>query len=298
MISRELRELIVYHSKFTRRFAEHDYHNVFAKTFGDLKLTGLRKLEGRHVLDLGCGQRFPFALLCAAEGARVTALDIDYVKPDPLPRFFYNAVRHNGVKRAFKSAIRQVLFDRRYYTILETTAKRPLKQRKSAITYVIADPGCCDYPLRSGTFDLIVSNAVVEHVNNVNQFAAEIYRLLVKGGYFYAIIHNFYSLSGGHNLEWAYPDESPSKRVPPWDHLRRKEFQSWVFLNKLKPEEYANAFKTHLEVLLFEPRNVNHDRNGCEGERFLRPEITAELKEYPRELLLTRSWCIIARKRD
>jgi hypothetical protein len=35
---------------------------------------------------------------------------------------------------------------------------------------------------------------------------------------------------------------------------------------------------------------------GFEGERFLTKEISGELSAYPRELLLTRSWCIICQK--
>jgi len=42
---------------------------------------------------------------------------------------------------------------------------------------------------------------------------------------------------------------------------------------------------------------TGHDLDEPEGERFLTPAIEAELSQYPRELLLTRAWRIIARKR-
>jgi hypothetical protein len=129
---------------------------------------------------------------------------------------------------------------------------------------------------------------VVEHVVDVVGFAAEIKRLLLPGGYSYGIIHNFYSLSGGHNLEWAYPDECPSLKVPLWDHLRESGFPSWAYLNRLKPEEYLNAFSRELEIILFEGRDINHNPGGLEGELLLTPELCAELAAYPRELLLTR----------
>lgn len=89
---------------------------------------------------------------------------------------------------------------------------------------------------------MIFAYAVIELVKNISLFTSEIFRLLRKGGYFYGIIHNFYSLSGGHNLEWAFPDEQSSQKVPPWDHLRKKLYTSWTPLNKLKPENYENAF--------------------------------------------------------
>jgi len=296
MIFREIKELISYHSKYGKRFAEHDRRNVFEKAIKDINSVGLATIEDKRILDLGCGQRFTFALQCAIEGANVTALDLDYIKPDILPLFFLRIVKYNGLKRACKSILRKLLFDKHYYNALESTSGKSLRHHRSRLTFVIADPHAENYPLPSESFDLVFSNAVVEHVENVFHFAREVCRLLSRGGYFYSIIHNFYSLSGGHNLEWAYPDENPSKKVPPWDHLRENQFPSWTHLNRLLPEEYQEAFDEQLEILLFNGRDINHDPYGFEGEQFLTPEVVAELDGYPRELLLTRSWCIICRK--
>ena len=198
---REVRELFSYHSRATERFAEHDCRNVFEKAQRDLGSVGFEDFAGRNVLDLGCGQRFPFALQAAASGAQVTALDINYIKPDVLPVAFCRIIRHNGFKRAMKTVIRRLLFDRTYYGTLEAASGKNIRQYKSEIRYVIADPERSNYPLPSDSFDLTVSNAVVEHITDVPAFAREIARLLKRGGYFHAIIHNFYSLSGGHNLE-------------------------------------------------------------------------------------------------
>jgi SAM-dependent methyltransferase len=296
MILRDMRELFAYHSRFGERFAKHDVRNVFEKAVRELRSVGFGKLEGKRVLDLGCGQRYALALQCAASGALVTALDIDYIKPDFLPLAFYRTVRHNGFKRAVKSALRQLIFDKGYYKALEATAGEPLRSFQSRINFVVGDAQSANCPLASNSFDLIAPNAVIEHVADVPRFAEEIRRLLVRGGYFYAIIHNFYSLSGGHNLEWAYPDEYPSTRVPPWDHLRQDRFPAFIYLNRLRPEEYLEIFGQQLKVVLFEGRDINHDPGGLEGQRFLTPEIALELAAYPRELLLTRSWCIICRK--
>ncbi len=297
MIIRELHEIINYHSQWGERFAKHDCHNVFEKEVRDLNAVGFRTLPREKVLDLGCGQRFPFALQCAAAGAQVTALDLDYVKPDALPLSFFRTIKHNGMKRACKSILRRLLFDSPYYKALDASAGLPLRNYCSKIDFVVADPQSDSYPLPSGQFDLISTNAVVEHVDNITKFADEIHRLLRRGGYFYGIIHNFYSLSGGHNLEWAFPDEQPSQKVPPWDHLRENKYPSWAPLNRLLPEEYQKAFSKRLDVLLFERRDINHDPGGFEGEQFLTLEVSAELASYPRELLLTRSWCIICQKR-
>jgi len=295
-IIREIRELLTYHSQFSERQAYHDCVNVFGKAMRDLGQVGFTSLAGKRVLDLGCGQRFPFALQCAADGAEVTALDLDYVKPDVWPLAFARTWKHNGPKRALKSVVRRILFDRRYYTLLEGTAKHPLRSCASKISFVVADPQAASYPLPDEQFDLIASNAVVEHVEDVFLLAAEVHRLLCEGGYFHALIHNFYSISGGHALEWAYPDERPSAKIPPWDHLRENQFPAWAYLNRLKPDEYKAAFAKHLRVLLFEGRDVHHDPGGREGERYLTPDVEDELSTYPRELLLTRGWCVICRK--
>jgi hypothetical protein len=134
-------------------------------------------------------------------------------------------------------------------------------------------------------------------VDDVPKFAKEVERLLESGGYFYGIIHNYFSLSGGHNLDWAFADENPPADVPPWDHLRENRFPTWAFINRLKPEQYKDAFTEHLEVVSFEGVGINHDIGELEGERFLTPEIEAELKEYPRDLLLTRAWRIVCKKK-
>jgi SAM-dependent methyltransferase len=293
---REVRELWSYHRRSTERFARHDVRNVFHKAMRDLERAGFAGLQGKRVLDLGCGQRFSFALQCAAAGAEVKALDVDYVRPDPLPLAFQRMWRHNGLKRAAKSTLRRVLFDPQYYRSLESHSGRPLRDDRSTIDFVVADPTGTNYPLPAGSFDLIVSNAVLEHVRDVPRYAEEVARLLVQGGYFYGIIHNFYSLSGGHHMEWAFPDENPSKNVPPWDHLRDNRFPAWVYLNRQRPEDFQAAFRPHVEILSFHGVGIDHDAGQLEGEALLVPELAAKLAVYPRELLLTRSWCLVGRK--
>ena len=293
---REMLELIAYHSRFTMRFAERDVRNGFEKTIRDLQRLGFGGIQQKRILDLGCGQRYPFALQCAASGARVTAMDINYVRPGKLLTAFYRTLEHNGLKRALKSAARPLVWDNRYFRALETFSGRPLRPYRSSIQFVTSDPRAGEYPLPDNSFALIASNVVLEHVKDVSVFAAEVARLLDVGGYFYAIIHNYYSLSGGHCFEWTFPDESPSSNVPPWDHLRQKCFPAWTYLNAYKPEQYIDAFSRYLSILRFEGVGVNHEPGELEGERFLTPDLVAELSGYSRDLLLTRSWCMICKK--
>jgi SAM-dependent methyltransferase len=288
--------LTYYHTHYTRRRAEYDAQVVFEKTLRDLAGFGFGELSGKRVIDLGCGQRYAFALQCAAAGAQATALDVECVAPAPLPAAFYRTLRRGGFKRAVKSLLRRLFCDRRYYRLLEQAAGKKLLPYNSAVHFVLADPAAA-YPLPAHSFDLIASNLAVEHIADIPALAVELARLLDPNGLFYAIIHNFFSLSGGHNLEWVYPDEQPSKRVPPWDHLRHNRYPGWQYLNRLRPEEYQRAFGDSLDILLFEGRDVNHEPGILEGERYLTPEVEHELAAYPRSLLLTRHWCLVARAR-
>jgi len=292
----EIRSLFCYHLEHTDVMAKHDYFNVFEKTLQHLECFGFHTIKKIKVLELGCGQRYSFSLLCAACGAAVTAVDVNYVAPNSFPIFFYRTLKHNGFKRAIKSSARKLFFDKRYFDVLEYCFGEPLLHHRPQINFVIADATKPNYPLPSQEFDLILSNAVLEHIADVPSFAQEVERLLVNGGYFYGNIHNFYSLSGGHNMEWAYPESKPSTRVPPWDHIRENRFPAHVYLNRYKPSDYIDAFGMHLSLKLFEARDINHDPGGFEGKHFLTDEIYSELAAYPKDLLLTRGWCIICQK--
>ena len=293
----QTRELLEYHRRWTRRFAEHDVRNVFERAERDLKKVGFGELEGSRVLDIGCGPRYGFALQCAARGARATALDTKYVEPAALPVYLWRTLVHDGARGALKAALRRSAFDGIYYDALEEASGTSLRQLASELEFVAADEQENRYELPSASFDLVAAIAMLEHVADVDSFAAETERLLRPGGFFYAIIHNYYSLSGGHNPEWAYPEDAPSERVPAWDHLRQGLHPASVYLNMLKPDQYRGAFSKHLEILVFEGRGADHDVGGMEGEHLLAGAIETELASYPKELLLTRLWCLIGRRR-
>ena len=189
---------------------------------------------------------------------------------------------------------RKLLFDRAYYAEL-TRVGEVTPGAVESVRIVRADPTDHSYALPSAHFDLIASNAVLEHVADVEAYAKEVARMLKPSGVLHCLIHNYYSLSGGHNLTWAYPDTTPSDTVPPWDHLRGSTSPTHAYLNRLRPEEYREQLERHLEILTFEPRDIDHDPGGEEGRAFLTPAVRKELRAYPDDLLLTRAWCVVAR---
>ena len=296
-IFRELIDILKVSIYHTKDIAKHDALIVFKKTLQDLNEAGFpEQIQGKNILDLGCGQRFPFSLLCAASGANAFAIDLEYVKPDPVFVKFFKVIKQNGTKRAFKYLIRSILFDKKYYSALESYSGIPVRKSKKEIKFFVTDPTLSQYPLISNTFDLIASNAVLEHVKDVENFAIECNRLLSNDGYLFIIVHNYYSLSGGHNLNWAFPDTDPPKNISAWDHLRKNQFPTHVYLNKKTPEEYYEIFSNHLNIILFQGVGKDNEPGQKEGKKYLTAKIREELKAYPEELLLTRSYLLICKK--
>ena len=293
---REARDLFRFHWRDTDRLAEHDVRTVFGKTMRALAAAGMPSIAGRRVLDLGCGQRYALALQCAAAGADVTALDVNVVEPVAWPSAFVRTLRHDGLVRAMKSLVRRALFDARYYREIERVSGMPLRAQRSRVRFVAARADAAEYPLPPESFDVIVSNAVVEHVADVPRYAAEVRRMLVPGGYFCALIHNTFSLSGGHHRDWSFPAVPRTRRVPPWDHIRANRYPVPILLNKLMPDQYKDIFAKELTVLAFDALGPTFEPNEPEGAEFLTPDVAADLTAYPRDLLLTRWWRIVGRK--
>src|SRR5438128_2421318 len=88
-----------------RRFAAMD-HAVFCESRAAFDRYVSRRLEGARVLDLGCGQRFPAALLFHTLGAEVTGIDTDVVDPRFSAGSWLRMARENGIERFIKSLAR------------------------------------------------------------------------------------------------------------------------------------------------------------------------------------------------
>ncbi len=258
-------------------FAQHDF-DIFCNISRKAELY-IGKLENKRILDVGCGQKYPLTLLFHNTQNIVTGIDLSHITSA------WKTLRYEGLERVLKTILRKVFFDRKYYAYLEYISGLKLNNKNVDIRYL----DVTNLPFDDNTFDLVVSNAVFEHVADVPKAVCEMYRILKPNGITYNDMHLFCSLSGGHSFDWSYPDKNLPRIVPPWDHLRENLFPAHVYLNKLRERDYLLAFKQNFEILEWGATKL-------EGKRFLTPEIERELSDYSREELLKRGIIIIAKK--
>ncbi len=274
---------LLMHYRRNREFALDEF-SVFCDARDVLQRYLGRPIEAASILEVGSGQRFTIRLLFHALGARAVGIDMDYVDPRMSTRTFWATWRRNGPERAIKTLVRHVLFDRSYYQALSNAFGRPLKL--DSIDLRAMNATALDLP--DEDFDCVFSNNVFEHINDVERASREMTRVLKPGGVAYVGINLFPSLSGGHHLDWAYPDEGPSKTVPPWDHLRQNLFPAHVYLNRLREKDFLAEFGRRLTIL--------EVKSHYQGEQYLTEDIQQELREFAREELLKDYIKVVMRK--
>lgn len=273
-----------YATRNTRRFARQHYD--FYTSFETQIASYIDSLAGKRVLDVGCGKLHWFSLLLHNRGARITGIDTEVVEISRgVLEKYWRMLRHNGVERMLKTCCWDVVYSRAYYDELRKLAPFPIRddgldlRRMDATRLDISD----------ATFDLVVSHEVFEHLPDVQAVLSEMYRVMKPQAIAYIYIHNYTSLSGGHHIRWKYPDAEPPVDVPPWDHLREARFPGIPsYINRLRLHEYRQMFDERFELLGWQ-------LTKREGERFLTPEIRAELTDYSEDELLTKGVIIIAR---
>jgi SAM-dependent methyltransferase len=283
------RVLFAYHRSRSAKFAEHDYRQVYMATRERLEKALGRPATGLRILDVGCGQRAPATLLFQLAGNQVTGIDPEVVTTGPGLKSFMKIARANGVERALKTNVRQMLFDPVYDRRLSELTGKRISRRGLDIRRLSA----IQLPFPDFTFDAVISNAVFEHLPDVRGAVDEVTRVLKRGGVCHIGIHLFPSLSGGHHMAWAFPDESVPAAIPPWDHLRGNRFPAHVYLNQLKESDYRAQFEAEFRRLEL----LDWITTWTEGERLLTPGIQAELADrYTREDLLKREIVVIGRR--
>jgi len=271
--------------QYTQIAAQHDYR-IFQKLLQRTR-PYVTHVEKATILDIGCGARGSFTLLFHSLGATAIGIDVDILTAHDNFSKYKSILINRGSKQLLTRLISDSYHDKLYYRSLRRLANFPLKfegldLRKMNASHTIFE---------ENKFDLVVSNAVFEHIKNVTGVLEETKRIMKPNGIMYAEIHLFPSLTGGHNTLWSNPDTQQVilGGVPPWDHLRKKQYPIEFSLNRLRESEYYALFSKVFRIL-------DWITEYTEPDCYLTPELSFELSNYSREELLHRSIVVIARK--
>lgn len=242
-------------------------------------------LQGLRVLDVGCGKSYWLSLLLAGDGAQAIGVDTEQVENRRDLAKYLHILKANGLERATRTAVWDVLFARGYYRELEKSIGHKLPH--DAVKLHVYDG--IHTPLSNASIDLAVSHEVFEHIADVPAVLGELARVLRPGGRIYIYIHNFTSLSGGHHIAWKHPNTRPSRVVAPWDHLRaRKHVDIPSWLNGLREHEYRSMFEKVFEI---DEWRITEE----EGRALLTDDIRKELSQFSERELLSKGFLVRGR---
>ena len=295
-VIRRLKKWRSYLDLFRRRppdHADHDYRNVFLKSRERIAPLLPVPLNEASVLIIGCGYACPDVILYEGCAVRVCGLDVQPVfYRDGFMRLYRECrCGRRAVLGPLRAAYEKRKGLRGYYRRLHRLAGRRADHR--ALDLRVYDGRAI--PFADETFDAVLSNAVLEHVMDLEAFFREVRRVTRPGGISYHLYHNYYSFSGGH-----VPEED--RLSDPWGHLRGIHSTDPGHLNQVAVGSVRRLFCCWFELIQCVGVGANHARQGMdpgfEYERpdLLTPELRAELSQYDAEQLLTRSYLVIGRR--
>ncbi len=231
-------------------------------------------LKRLKILDIGCGQRYPYTFLLSKDN-QVIGIDLDIILNKHDLRVYKAIISQNSFNRFLKTFLRFTFFDRQYFKELSKLNKSGKKKRQ-----ILMHMNAENLRFHDNSFDFIISVLSFEHFKNVEKCVKEISRVLKKGGKFYISIDVYSGFYGGHEL-------NPKK---PWNHLINKNFKPNVFLNKMRLDEYKSIFSKYFDKIEFV-----HEENQKIKE-LLTPELKNKLLNYSKIELTMKELIVLGEK--
>ena len=266
--------------------------------YGELDPSSLR---GRRVLEIGPGETLGVALRFIGSGAEhVTAVD----KFVPLQRSPFH-------QRLYAELAAGLPPDQRERMTEAVDLSRGVELNPERITYVYGE-GVEDTAVRlpGGSFDVIVSNAVLEEVYDLDQLFASLDHLLKPGGRQVHAIdlgdYGMFAKHGFHPLEFlTIPDgvyrymveASGQPNRKPLQFYREKTaslgyrsriYRTWVVGSPARLPEYRTTFEYGRD---YSDANVRLVRT-------IRERLLPRYRQLPDDELMTRSILLVADKPD
>ena len=241
----------------TKQYARSNYLK-YLKIQNELRTELNFELKNKKILDIGCGQRYPYTYLLSKHNT-VVGIDLDVILLQHDYSNYKSIISKNGLNRFFKTFLRSILFDWQFFKELSR-----LSNMRKTSQFEIKHMNAEELKFKGNSFDFVLSILSFEHFKDVEKCVKEVKRVLKKGGKFYISVDVYSKLHGGHEI-------NPKR---PWNHLLNKNFKPNVYLNKLRMEEYKKTFSNHFDKIRF------ICKEDPEVKQFLTPELKNLLSDY------------------
>ncbi len=240
------------------RFARDKSPKQFEKVLAEIaeyqkiyeRLSG-HPFQNARVLEIGFGAQPSRLIAINSMGIDVRGIDLDTPMLEFRVGHIIRILRTNGAERAAKTAVRNLLFDKRERAGLRLALKqRGFEMKLDQSRLLVGDAATYDYGEKK--LDLIYSEDVLEDIPaaDLDKLVAKLSASLAPDGIALLRPNVFTGITGGHLLEW-YPhlaEKQLDRRSEPWEHLRKARYTPNTYLNRVTRLEYRMLFAKHFDI--------------------------------------------------
>jgi len=256
--------------KTSRRKAENMLRRVIPHGF---------RVRNSRVLELGCGRGYSTFALGGFDIAEAVGMDSSL-------KTYYSVAEQHRVRHYFLSKM--------------GVPERTIRFEEGDVQLL---------PFKDGTFDLVYSFSVLEHISDPNAAFCEMHRVLKPGGFACHSVDPWFSPQGGHSM--CILDF-------PWGHVRLRDAEFEKYITRYRPHEsvyaldfYHNSFQSprltigRMESLIietgFEIVEWRESKTAYENHYpFLNSDVLAESQRRSPDVtvrdLMTSSYSMVLRK--